>query len=188
MKIRYFIFLFSLMVLSAGVSFANTAIDPMIIFGNSPAGMALSACTFPNTCSTGLDATGSTPAEGQPGNLTFFNDTMATYDSFTVTVDTPFTGALSCSLTSDALSTFNTATPSGNSCIFSEVVLFSIASITPGATFDLQYLDFTGLTSLTYGFAPVPEPSTFVLLGTGLAAALLVGRKRMRGAKPTWAS
>lgn len=186
MKLRFliFAFLFGLMVLPAGVSFATTLTDPMIIFGNSPAGTALSTCFAPNTCETGLDSTGSTPAEGMPGNLTFFNDTTTTFENFIVTVDTPFTGGLSCSLTTDALSTFNTATPSGNSCIFSEVV-FSIASITPSATFDLQYLDFTGLSSLTYGFSSTsfvtaPEPSSFILLGTGLAAlfALSVGRKR----------
>lgn len=185
MKLRFliFAFLFGLMVLPAGVSFANTLTDPMIIFGNSPTGTPVSTCFAPNTCGTGLDSTGSTPAEGMTGNLTYFNDTTTTFENFIVSVDTPFTGALSCGFApSDSVLPFNMATPSGNSCIFSETTL---TTLDPGGTFDLQYLGFTGLSSLTYGFSSTsfitaPEPSPFVLLGTGLAAlfALSVGRKR----------
>ena len=202
MRIRYTVLVFSVVVLFTAVSFAGAATDPQIIFGNSPTGTPLSQCAFPNTCtadlgtfatpfSGGVQFPGSTPAENQTGNLTFFNDTNTTFESFMVSVDTPFFGPLSCAITNDGLSTFNTATSSGKSCIFSETLL---TTLDPQATFDLQFVHFTdssgnGLPSLEYGFN-APEPSTFVLLGTGLVAlALFVGRKRMQGGvKPTWAS
>ncbi len=212
MKIRYFILLFSLTLLFAGVSFASTLTDPMIIFGNSPAGTPLSACasdscetalgTFATPFSDGITFPGSTPPEDStsPSPLLFFNDTGLTVETFTVHVQTPtpFLPPLSCEVTNSAITsgTFDTGTPSSDSCTFS--FTGGLRSLTPGESFDVQFVNFTDMSgtpfsSLLYDFrtttsSPVPEPNTFVLFGSGLTAALLVGRKRMKSVKPTWAS
>lgn len=185
MKISYFLLAFSLVVVCAGVSFADTANDPMIIFGKSEPGTGQITCTSPNTC---------TFDSGTNPEIFFTNDTDTTFDSFVVTIDTPFvpnvgTGpAITCELADEEGNPFSSASFVGpGSCRFSGDSLF------PDEDFHVQFngfvcADATSQCGFTFNApATVPEPSPFVLLGTGLVAALVVGRKRTRAVKPTWA-
>ena len=178
-KLTYLFILFTLVVLSAGVAKA-TPIDPKIGLGGggSCASFSQDASSLNATVPTGciVDFTNNIPG----ATLTFV----------TVTVNTPFTGALSCAIDltqpgNGGVSPFSVATVSGpNSCTFSGPPLFPDA-VMPGATYGIQF-GYPGLqfqtSTLNITLTTVPEPASIALIGVGLGA-LIVGRKKLVGGR-----
>ena len=131
----------------------------------------------PNSCSSGSGVTGSTTVTGTQVTFTFFGTTNGNAGTFTVNLinfTTPITGVTYVS------GAFNNS---------------SSASFT--ATSTASSLSFTGSTSngfdafggstfvfnVTTAASAVPEPSSVVLLGTLVAGALFMGRRRLRGVR-----
>lgn len=202
MKIRYFVLAFGLVVLFAGVSFAQVVDPPRIIFGGvgTQGGFSQtpSGCVFsdPSTCTASLDANGD-------ANLAITNNTGMTLHQVTVAVF--FTGTFNpvdlgstqpCQISTVEYVTlfgFDTATQTAaNACTFSDVPSSGIPNL---ATYDVDLRGYctsqpcngsNSLGAVDFSTTTTPEPGTIVLLGTGLAALMVVGRKRMKSMRPTW--
>jgi len=164
-----------LLLLSIGSVAKADVIDPKIGLGptGSSGSFNQSACfpfEGPSGCFFVTDANGMT-------TIDITNDSGAYIVQDTVTLRTAFSGPLSC----EANSAPNwSGTPSGTSCIFTG------GFISPGFVYGLTFSLFTpntkylfDLTDLTSPTAPVPEPGTIFLLGTGLMA-VAAGRKRLK--------
>lgn len=178
-KLSYLSVLLLLTLLCASGAKANT-LDPKIGLGGGGSCASLSEDSATQSYTLG---------SAELGCIVDFTNNIpgATLTSLTVTVNTPFTGALSCIIDltqpgNGGVSPFSVATvSSANSCTFSGPPLFPDA-VLPGGTYGLQF-GYAGAffqsSSLDITLSTVPEPASIVLLGAGLAA-LVAGRKKLR--------
>jgi hypothetical protein len=182
------------LLLAGNVAKANT-VDPKIVLG--PTGSTI----FPNqtdcapseigSCFLPVDSTGF-------GIADITNNVGATIISDTVTI--PFLSffnrdstppVLTCATDSETAPGWTGVTsPDGQSCIFTGGI------ITSGHQYGLDFLGFCPAPGcntdpnnptvvrfdLAWTTAPVPEPGTIVLLGSGLIAAFGASRKRLKNA------
>jgi len=193
MKIVRLLILALAVLVFSGVALADT-FDPKIVLG--PTGSTIypnqTDCAPSNigSCFLPVDSTGF-------GIADITNNVGATIISDTVTI--PFLAffnrdstppVLSCATDSETAPGW-TGTAVGNSCVFTG------GTIASGVQYGLTFLGFcptpacstdpnsptTVQFDLAWTTAPVPEPGTLILLGTGLAA-VAASRKRLKGAKP----
>ena len=193
-KLSYVLVFAVLIMLSASTTRADAVDDPRIGAGGGGSCAVGGGVVTSSTQSFSIPAVDLYPPTG-PCIVDFTNETGGILTGITLDLSTLFAGQLTCGL--DPGSPFTSflqppATPS-NSCTF-----FG-ASIPEGGVFGLTF-GSTGhpfcapdstvpspgvcsdpLTSLDGSLHPTPEPASFALIGTGLAA--LMARRKKIGSK-----
>jgi hypothetical protein len=137
-------------------------------------------------CTLALDSTGS-------GIADILNNTGFNIVSDTINIDSIFGGTLTCNPSNPFGFSVTGGSP-GTSCTY---FIDPVAGIPGGITYGIHFTDFcmdatcgTPLKSLTFDLVwtngttptPTPEPSAFILLGTGAVALLATGKKLKRAA------
>lgn len=190
-KLTYLFVLCALTVLCASATKATpTPVDPKIGLGGG--GSCASFSQDSSSQSFTLNAS-------QLGCIVdFTNNIGITLTSLTVTVNTAFSGLLSCAIDltqpgNNGVSPFSVAQQTApNACTFSGPPAFPDA-VLPGGFYGIQFgypglvfqtCDTSGnctpLSSLSVSLTTVPEPASIALIGTGLVAMAL-GRKKLKG-------
>ncbi len=185
----------ALFLLSIGSTAKANVVDPQIGLGGGGSTLMTtqSACTISisdESCTFAVDANGN-------GIADITNDLGATIVSDTVNVSSAFVGGLTCAIDPENSFGFNSAVAAGTTCTFSEVPI-GLFSILNGQLYGLHFSGFcpdggcssdpNNPTFLTFALraitepSPVPEPSTILLLGTGLVT-LIANRNRLKAAK-----
>ncbi|HLZ91499.1 MAG TPA: PEP-CTERM sorting domain-containing protein [Candidatus Acidoferrum sp.] len=169
----------ALLFLSAGSIAKADGIDPQIGLGGSGSceAFAQTSLTQSFTVLTGciVDFT----------NLITSGDASVTLHTLVVNVMSPFSGGLSCVNLAGSPLSGTPVVSSPTSCTFSDPPT-ELASITPGLTYGLTFdPNFGSTVDIVLAqtvVAPVPEPGTILLFGTGVAA-LIANRKRRKAVK-----
>ena len=167
---------FCLLLIVANAAFADGTPDPRITMGGGGSCQSFDETSYTQTFT-----------DVQTGCVVDFkndiNEGTVTLDLLVVNVDTPFSGALDCTLGTGT--PLNTAfASSSTSCTFEDET--ELESIGPGETYSLTFVNpnaigggFPPLIDITLAQTVIPEPSTMLLLGVGLAG-MLAGRKRLK--------